>query len=280
MTLSDQLIEDLLTRSFEEDLGARGDITSLATIPADRTAGLVIRARSEGCLAGIGIAARAFGRLDPKAKITLHKTDGDLLAPGDDILSVSGNARALLAAERTALNIAGRLSGIASATHRFASLITHTKAKICDTRKTTPGLRAFEKYAVKAGGGVNHRFGLYDAVLIKDNHIAVAGGVRAAAVAALDHAPKGVRIEVEVDTVYQLRELLDLKIDAVLLDNMNPAQLRECVALIGGRFIAEASGGITLETVAAIAESGVDIISSGWLTHSAPCLDLGLDIDL
>ena len=274
------IIDPLIAGALAEDFGQQGDITSNAIIPADTRAKAVMRARKPGVLAGATVAARCFALLDPAAKVTLHAKDGDRLETGQPILDVQGNARAVLGAERTALNFASHLSGIASETKKMADLIKHTTAKICCTRKTTPGLRALEKYAVRMGGGKNHRYRLDDGILIKDNHIAVAGGIRAAVEAALAARGHMVRIEVEIDKPHQLKEILDLPVDAVLLDNMNPADLCACVALAKGKFVTEASGGITAANIKDIAESGVDLISLGWLTHSAPALDIGLDIEI
>ena len=240
----------------------------------------MIAARQPGRLSGIDLAAAAFRLSDPAIAVEILARDGDRLAPDDVVMRVSGPARGMLSAERVALNYLGHLSGIATATAAFADRIAHTKARIVCTRKTTPGLRAFEKYAVRCGGGANHRFGLDDAILIKDNHIAVAGGVRAAIEASRRFAGHLVRVEVEVDTLEQLREALDAKPDVIMLDNMQPDRLREAVAIAGGKVVLEASGGVNLETVAAIAETGVDLISVGWITHSAPVLDLGLDIEI
>jgi nicotinate-nucleotide pyrophosphorylase (carboxylating) len=217
--------------------------------------------------------------MDPSVVFTHVKADGDRLAPDEIVARISGNARAILTGERVALNYLGRMSGIATLTRLYADAIDGTKAVIVDTRKTTPGLRAFEKYAVRCGGGQNHRTGLFDAVLIKDNHIVAAGGVEAAIARARARAGHMVKIEIEVDTLEQLDLVLKHKVDAVLLDNMPPATLREAVTRVAGRALTEASGGINLETVRAIAETGVDLISVGALTHSAPVLDLGLDFE-
>ena len=214
--------------------------------------------------------------IDQTIRVNARKADGDRVAPGDVVMEMEGAAASILTAERVALNFLGHLSGIATATAEIVGAVAHTKARICDTRKTTPGLRVLEKYAVRCGGGVNHRMGLYDQVLIKDNHIAAAGGVVAAILAAKAAAP-GIKIEVEVDTLEQLDAALAVGVDQVLLDNMNPVQLREAVARVAGRAITEASGSITTTSAAAIAESGVDLMSVGWITHSAPSLDLGLD---
>lgn len=276
--LNPLIVEDAVRAALLEDFGRAGDVTSQATIPADRQASAVIAARKAGVLAGLALAQKAFALVDPAIRFEALAADGDRLAPGAAAARMSGPARGVLAAERVALNFLGRLCGIATATRAFADEIAHTRAKICCTRKTTPGLRAFEKYAVRCGGGMNHRFGLDDAVLIKDNHIAVAGGVAPALRAAKNFVGHLVKIEIEVDTLDQLREVLAEGADAVLLDNMSPAQLREAVALIDGKMIAEASGNVNLASVRAVAEAGVDLISSGALTHSAPVLDLGLDI--
>jgi nicotinate-nucleotide pyrophosphorylase (carboxylating) len=279
-TLPPLLVEDAVRAALAEDFGRAGDITTRATIPASARARAVIAAREAGVVAGLDVAARAFRLVDPSVAFEPVSEDGARIAKGDVLARVEGPARAILSAERVALNFLGRLCGVATLTARYAERIAHTKAKVCDTRKTTPLLRAFEKYAVRCGGGANHRFGLDDAVLIKDNHIAVAGGVSAALRAAKDFAGHMVKIEIEVDTLAQLDEVLTEGADIVLLDNMPPALLREAVARIGGRMIAEASGGVTLETIAAIAETGVDLISVGALTHSARTLDLGLDIEI
>lgn len=276
--LPEFVVADLVRAALMEDLGRAGDITSMATIPEGATAKAVIAARKPGTLAGLPLTACAFAEIGPGLKFTTLKRDGDRLKPGDTVARVEGPARAILAAERVALNFLCHLSGIASETAKLVALVAHTKAQICCTRKTTPGLRALEKYAVRCGGGSNHRFGLDDAILIKDNHIAVAGGVARAIERARAFAGHLVKVEVEVDDLDQLREALGVAPDAVLLDNMKPAMLRKAVALVARRAATEASGGITEDSVAAIAETGVDYISSGWITHSAPALDLGLDI--
>lgn len=273
------LIEPAVRAALAEDLGRAGDITTAATVPADVSARVLIRARESGRVAGLDLARTAFRLMDPSLKIAITAADGSDVEPGDTIAAVEGPARAILTGERVALNFLGHLSGIATTTRAIVHAVKGTDARICCTRKTTPGLRAFEKYAVRAGGGVNHRFGLDDAVLIKDNHIAVAGGVASAisqAKAAVGHM---VKTEVEVDTLAQLEQALGVGVDAVLLDNMTPDRLREAVTLIAGRAVSEASGGVTLETAPAIAASGVDYISVGWITHSAPSLDVGLDFD-
>ncbi|MBB4196786.1 nicotinate-nucleotide diphosphorylase (carboxylating) [Rhodoblastus sphagnicola] len=279
--LNSLLVEQAVRAALDEDFGRAGDITSQATIPAEARARAVIAARKKpGALAGLDLARKAFELVDSSLVFESLAGDGDPLAPGAIVARIEGSARGILSAERVALNFLGRLCGIATLTSHYAEAVAHTKAKICCTRKTTPGLRAFEKYAVRCGGGMNHRFGLDDAVLIKDNHIAVAGGVAPALRAAKAFAGHLVKIEIEVDTLDQLREVLAEGADVVLLDNMTPEQLRTAVAMIGGRMRAEASGGVNLDSVKAIAETGVDLISVGALTHSAPALDLGLDIEM
>lgn len=273
------LVEGLIAAALAEDWQTRGDVTSQAVIPDTAQAHAVIRARENGVLAGLDLAKAAFLAHASGLKVAPNKTDSEALSPGDDVATIEGPARALLAAERVALNYLGHLSGIASMTARLVARVAHTQAKICDTRKTTPGLRAVEKYAVRAGGGANHRFGLYDALLIKDNHIAVAGGITAALDAAHAKAD-GLPIEIEVDTLEQFEEALAAGAKIVLLDNMTPATLSEAVAINQGRAVLEASGRVSEDTVVGIAESGVDYISVGALTHSALTLDLGLDIDI
>lgn len=271
------LVEPIVRAALAEDLGRAGDITGAAVIPAEARMRGAIAARQPGTVAGTDAAALAFRLLDPVITVTILLPDGSRVAPGDAVIRIDGPARPILAAERVALNLLCRLSGVATATAMLAAAALPHKARIACTRKTTPGLRALEKHAVRAGGGVNHRFGLDDAVLIKDNHIAVAGGVRPAiarARAAVGHLMK---VEVEVDTLGQLDEALAEGVDAVLLDNMTPDQLREAVRRVDGRAVTEASGRVTAETVPAIAATGVDLISAGWITHSAPILDLGLD---
>ncbi|RRN67843.1 carboxylating nicotinate-nucleotide diphosphorylase [Agrobacterium deltaense] len=271
------IIEPLVRNAILEDLGLAGDITSAAVIPADHRSVVVMAAREPGVIAGLDAAELAFQLVDPAIAMKRHVQDGAAVTPGDIIATIEGPSRGLLTAERTALNFLGHLSGIASVTAKIAAAIAGTKASVACTRKTTPGLRALEKYAVRAGGGMNHRFALYDAVLIKDNHIAVAGGVGDAIRRARQGVGHLVKIEVEVDTLAQLREVMDEGVDAVLLDNMTPEQLREAVGIVAGRAITEASGRINPQTAAAIAATGIDLISVGWLTHSAPVLDIGLD---
>lgn len=271
------LVERAVEDALAEDLGLAGDLTTDATVSADALADADIVARQAGVVAGLDLAEAAFRAMDGEVRFERLKSDGDCLARGDRVARVTGRARAILTGERVALNYLGRLSGIASLTRQYVDAIRGTRAAIADTRKTTPGLRAFEKYAVRCGGGQNHRTGLFDAILIKDNHIVAAGGVEAALERARAYAGHMVKIEVEVDTLEQLAVVLKHRVDAVLLDNMPPAVLKEAVRMVDGRFLTEASGGVTLATVRAIAEAGVDLISVGGLTHSAPVLDLGLD---
>jgi nicotinate-nucleotide pyrophosphorylase (carboxylating) len=272
------LLEPVVRAALYEDLGRAGDITSVAVVPVDAPIEAVIAARGAGIIAGLDAALLAFELVDPAVTIEPLVQDGASIGRGDAVARLCGAARAVLAAERTALNFLSHLSGVATATRALADAISGSKAQIVCTRKTTPGLRALEKAAVRAGGGANHRFGLDDAMLIKDNHIALAGGVRPALERARRHAGHLVKIEIEVDTLDQLAEALATGIDAVLLDNMSPDMLARAVAMVDGRAVTEASGRITRETAPAIARSGVDLISSGWITHSAPILDLGLDI--
>lgn len=264
-------------KALEEDLGLSGDITTEATVGAEVRADAVIVARKPGIVSGLPLAEAAFRELDPDCRFTIAIGDGESVAAGAEIARVSGKARAILSAERVALNFMGRMSGIATLTRRYVEAVANTNAKIVDTRKTTPGIRAFEKYAVRCGGGHNHRFGLFDAILIKDNHIAAAGGVTEAVRAARAAAGHMTKIEVEVDTFEQLHLVLREDVDCVLLDNMSPAQLRAAVEMVDGRCLTEASGGVNLDTVREIALTGVNLISVGALTHSAPVLDLGLD---
>lgn len=277
---SPELVADSVVRAaLLEDIGHGGDITTNAIVAPDRCARARIIARRAGVVAGLPFAALAFRLLDEHVEIRAHTDEGERVEPGSVVAEISGRARAILTGERTALNLLGRLSGIATATRRLVELVAGTHAKIADTRKTTPGLRALERYAVARGGGTNHRFGLDDAVLIKDNHLALAGSVRAAIAAARAHAGHTIKIEVEVDDLEQLREALAQPIDAVLLDNMTPAQLTEAVRVTDGRVVTEASGGVTEANVAEIARTGVDIISVGALTHSAPALDFSLEMN-
>jgi nicotinate-nucleotide pyrophosphorylase (carboxylating) len=278
--LSPLAIGEAVTRALEEDLGRAGDITSIATIPESARAHAVMIARQAGVIAGLPLAVATFQKLSPDLQIHAYVRDGAAVAAGVHVLTLLGPARAVLTGERTALNFVGRLSGIATLTGEYVRHTTGTNLRICCTRKTTPGLRALEKYAVRCGGGFNHRFGLDDAILIKDNHIAVAGGVRAVLERARAHVGHLVKIEIEVDTLDQLREVLDTGLaDAVLLDNMDIATLREAAKLAQGRVVLEASGGVTLTSIAEIATTGVDYVSSGGLTHSAPNFDIALDIE-
>lgn len=270
--------EPIVRAALAEDLGRAGDITTDSIVPADAVATARLVARQDGRVAGLEVALSAFRILDPDARLEVEHGDGADVPPGGTIATVTGRARALLTGERTALNLLGRLSGIATATRALVRAVEDTNARIVCTRKTTAGLRVLEKQAVRLGGGFNHRFGLDDAVLIKDNHIAVAGGIRPAVERVRATIGHMVKVEVEVDTLAQLEELLTLPADVVLLDNMDPETLRRAVAMVDGRMLTEASGNVTLSTVRAIAEAGVDMISVGWITHSAPNLDIGLDM--
>lgn len=274
------ILEPLVRAALAEDLGLAGDLTTNAIVPAKAETRALFVARKPGVVAGLDLAKLAFELVDPSLIFSVAKPDGAKVAAGETIASVSGKAAAILTAERVALNFLGHLSGIASLTASYVAAVAGSKAQIVCTRKTTPGLRAVEKYAVRAGGGHNHRFGLDDAVLIKDNHIVIAGGVAQALRLAKQNVGHLVKIEVEVDSLDQLRAALAERPDAILLDNMSPAQLAEAVKIVGGRAITEASGGVSLENVAAVAASGVDLISIGRLTHSAPTLDIGLDFPI
>lgn len=273
------LYESLVRRALEEDLGRAGDLTSDAILPPDLRAEALVVARSEGRIAGLDASLAAFRLLDPGLEIEIALADGEDAAAGATLAVVRGAARSILSAERTALNLLGRLCGIATLTRDLVAVVAPHGAHVVCTRKTTPGLRALEKYAVRAGGGGNHRFGLDDAVLIKDNHVALAGGLRTAVERARGGVGHLVKIEVEVDSLDQLREALELEVDAVLLDNMTLDQLREAVGLAKGRALTEASGGIRPDTAAAIAATGVDLLSVGWLTHSVKALDVALDVE-
>lgn len=275
--LPELMVEPIVRAALLEDLGRAGDITTDAVVPAGHVSRLVLAARQDGVVAGLDCARIAFRLLNPDVRFTPVMADGSRVTPGTVLAEVEGPSRALLTGERTGLNLACRLSGIATATASLADAVAGHKAQIVCTRKTTPGLRALEKYAVRAGGGANHRFGLDDAVLVKDNHVAIAGSVAEAVKRVRARAGHMVKVEVEVDTLAQLEELLTLGADAVLLDNMTPATLAEAVRMVGGRMLTEASGRVNRETAPAIAASGVDLISVGWLTHSAPILDIGLD---
>jgi nicotinate-nucleotide pyrophosphorylase (carboxylating) len=271
------MLEPTVRAALLEDLGRAGDITTDAIVPAQARAETALVARQAGVVAGLDVAAMAFQLVEPAIEVKIERPDGTRLKPGDLVATIEGPARGMLTAERVALNFLGHLSGVASATATLVDAVNGHKARICCTRKTMPGLRALQKYAVRVGGGSNHRFGLDDAVLIKDNHVAAAGGVRAAIEAARSSVGHLVKIEVEVDSLAQLEQALATDVDAVLLDNMTPEMLGKAVRMIDGRAISEASGRITPATAPAIAAAGVDLISAGWLTHSAAVLDIGLD---
>jgi len=276
--VSPLLLEPLVRMALLEDLGRAGDITTDALVPAGARAEAAFVARQPGVIAGLELARLAFALVDPRVEMTVSAGDGTSVAPGDIVARLHGPARALLTGERVALNFLGHLSGIATATASIVQAVAGHRARVVCTRKTTPGLRAVEKYAVRCGGGANHRFGLDDAFLIKDNHIAVAGGVVPALRLARAAAGHLVKIEIEVDTLAQLEAVLSVGADAVLLDNMTPQMLREAVALVDGRCVTEASGRVDRQSAPAIAAAGVDLISVGWLTHSAAVLDIGLDM--
>jgi nicotinate-nucleotide pyrophosphorylase (carboxylating) len=271
------MLEPIVRAALLEDLGRAGDVTTDAIVAPTLRAKTALVARQPGVVAGLDAAALAFRLVEPAIAVAIERPDGSLVRPGDRVAVITGPARGMLTAERVALNFLGHLSGVATATATLVEAVRGHKARICCTRKTMPGLRSLQKYAVRAGGGLNHRFGLDDAVLIKDNHVAAAGGVAAAIRAARQGVGHLVKIEVEIDRLEQLDEALAEKADAILLDNMQPEQLAEAVRRIDGRAISEASGRITPATAPAIAASGVDLISAGWLTHSAQVLDIGLD---
>lgn len=275
--LPDVMLEPLVRQTLSEDLGRAGDLTSNLIIPADATAGLALKAREAGVLAGLDLARLAFRLMDPSIEFRPVLQDGARLAPGDVIATVRGRARAILSAERTALNFLGHLCGVATATARIADRIRPYGVRVTCTRKTLPGLRMVQKYAVRVGGGSNHRYGLDDAILIKDNHVAVAGSVKAAVERARQAAGHMVAIELEVDTLDQLKEGLAAGANIILLDNMSPDMLRAAVKIVDGRAVTEASGRVTLDTVAEIAQTGVDYIAVGAITHSVSVLDIGLD---
>ncbi len=275
--LPDIVLEPIVRLALAEDLGRAGDLTTDATIPIGTQMSVQITGRQAGVIAGLDAASLALRLIDPGVTLEILTHDGEKVEPGQAVAVLKGEARSILIAERTMLNFMGRLSGIATLTARFAEAISHTPTKIVCTRKTTPGHRAVEKRAVRCGGGTSHRYGLDDAILIKDNHIAACGDIETAVRRALDYAGHLRMVEVEVDTLEQLETIIPLKPHAVLLDNMKPDTLRKAVSMVAGAFSTEASGGVTLDSVAAIAETGVDFISSGALTHSAPNLDLGMD---
>ncbi len=272
--------EPLLRRALREDLGLAGDRTSDAIIPPGATAEARIVARAAGVVAGLPVATAVFGLLDPAVGVELRAGEGEQVAAGTTLAVLRGPARPILAGERVALNLLGRLCGVATATRAVVDAVAGTGAAVAGTRKTTPGLRALQKYAVRCGGGASHRYGLDDAVLIKDNHVVVAGSAREAVLRARRAVGHMIHISLEVDTLDQLRSVLDLPFDVVLLDNMSLDQLREAVAMVDGRFVTEASGGVTVETAAAIAATGVNVLSLGALTHSSPVLDVALDVDV
>ncbi len=275
--LPDILIDPIVRAALAEDLGRAGDVTSQACIAGDARLDAAFVARSDGTLAGLACARLALRALDPEGRFEVLIADGEAFTAGATLARVEANARALLSAERVALNLLCRLTGVATLTAAYVAQVAGTKAAIVDTRKTTPGLRILEKYAVRCGGGSNHRFGLDDAILIKDNHIAAAGGIAAALIRARAQAGHMLKIEVEVDTLDQLREALEHDPDVVMLDNFSLSDLRNAVELVAGRVTLEASGGVNLSTVAGIARTGVNLISVGALTHSAPVIDIGLD---
>ena len=272
-------VAPVVRAALAEDLGRAGDVTTDAVVEVDATRTAVIAAREAGTVAGVTAARTVFGLLDTRVEVTVAAPDGNAVAAGTPVLHLRGPARAILTGERVALNFLGHLSGIATATARVVAAVAGTGCRVADTRKTAPGLRALQKAAVRAGGGVNHRFGLDDAMLVKDNHIAVAGGVANALARARVAAGHMVKLEVEVDTLSQLDAALAGRPDVILLDNMDPGTLRTAVAHIGGRAVTEASGGITLANAAEIAATGVDYLALGWLTQGAPALDFGLDIE-
>ena len=271
------MIEDAVKRALEEDLGLAGDITSAACVPAEAMSRADLVARRPGVIAGVDLALAAFRLVDRDIDVRVERGDGARVGAGDIVMRIAGPSRGILAAERVALNFLGRLSGVATQTALYVEAAAGTRAKIVCTRKTTPGLRAFEKYAVRCGGGKNHRFGLHDAMMIKDNHIVAAGGVAAAMTAAKAAVGHMAAIEIEVETLEDMEEALEHGARIILLDNMSLDDLRLAVSLNKGRAVLEASGGVTLDSVKAIAATGIDVISSGAITHSAPCLDLGLD---
>lgn len=278
--ISALFIEDMVRAALKEDLGHGFDITSECVVPLDKDARAVLNARKGGRIAGLVPALAAFTLTDPDCEIEVMKVDGEDAGAGEDLAVITGSARSILAAERTALNYIQHLSGIATLTRRYVEAIEDTGAKIVESRKTVPGMRVLAKQAVRLGGGMNHRFGLDDAILIKDNHIALAGGIYPALQMARENAGHMVKIEIEVDTLAQLEELLQHGgADIIMLDNFSIADTAKAVSMINGRALIEASGGITLETVRAVADTGVHIISVGALTHSAPALDIGLDVE-
>lgn len=267
-------IEDWL----QEDIGF-GDVTTMSTIPETEEGVGILYAKEAGIIAGLPVAAEVFAAVDPSLSFTARVQEGARVEKGEQIAEVSGSVRSILSGERLALNLLQRLSGIATRTREYADAVAGTKARVVDTRKTTPGLRMLEKYAVRVGGGHNHRYALYDAVMIKDNHIKGAGGIAEAVAAARAAIPHTMKIEVEAESLAQVQEALDAGADIIMLDNMAIPEMTEAVALIGGRAVVEASGGVTLETIGGIARTGVDVISVGALTHSVKALDISLDLN-
>lgn len=268
---------EVVGRALSEDLGSQGDITSDSIVPQRAESKGVFVARSPGMVAGLEVAAYVFEALDPSVRFETLLEDGDRVGPGIHIARISGHSRTILSGERTALNLLGRMSGVATATAQLVDAVAGTGARISDTRKTMPGLRALDKYAVRVGGGMNHRFGLYDAVLIKDNHLMATGDIAQSVAEARAKVSPGVMIEVEVSSLEQLAQVLQTDADRVLIDNVGPEVLRQAVEMAAGQVTTEASGGVTLDSVRRLAETGVDIISVGWITHSAPQLDIALD---
>lgn len=278
--LHSETYTEMIQRALEEDLSTKGDITSIALVDETMQATASMIAKESGVVAGLNIAEETFQIVDPTLKITLHVADGAAVEANQKLLTVEGSAQNILTAERVALNMLSHLSGVATATNTMVQLIKNTKAKILCTRKTTPGLRLLEKYAVRAGGGMNHRFGLYDAVMIKDNHLALYDSINDAVNKVKEQVSSHIKITVEVDTLDQLQKLLETPVDVVLLDNMTPEQTAEAVKIVDGKMRCEVSGGMTPKNVQTYAETGVDYISSGWVTHSAKNLDISLDLDL
>lgn len=272
------MVRDLLERAFREDM-PMGDITTDYTVPEGSVSEAFLIAKQDGVIAGLEVCMEAFRMLDPEVELKPLVKDGDMVKKGDRLLLVKGKSRALLKAERTALNILQRLSGIASETRKYVDKISGCKAKVVDTRKTTPGLRMLEKYAVRVGGGTNHRFSLSDGVLIKDNHIKAAGGIKQAVEAVRKRIPHTVKIEVETETLDQVKEALDCGADIIMLDNMPPELMRQAVRLIGGKAVTEASGNVTLDNILDVAETGVDIISVGAITHSVKAMDISMKFE-
>ncbi|KEO83394.1 carboxylating nicotinate-nucleotide diphosphorylase [Tumebacillus flagellatus] len=278
MKLDIRAIETIVQNALAEDVGF-GDITTNSIVPTDKLGRGLLVTKEPGVIAGLDVAELVFRLVDPNLTVTRHVEDGEQVPKGHLVMEVNGSARSILTGERVALNFLQRLSGIATRTAKFVEMVRYYNAKIVDTRKTTPGLRVLEKYAVVVGGGRNHRFGLFDAVLIKDNHIEIAGGVKQAIIAARHQIPHTMRVEVEVENMEMIDEALEVKADIIMLDNMTPEQMDAAVEKIAGRALVEASGGVTEETIVEIAKTGVDYISIGALTHSIKSLDISLDIE-